>query len=159
MAYKGGGKYRDKTAVDIIFLAIQMLILFLFFVFPGIHYFDWPKPVFWTGSVIAAVGLLFSVVAIANLGDALSPYASPAPKGNLVTHGLYGYIRHPLYTGILIIFLGLALAFSMLSKFIILFIALLFFIKKAKYEESLLLKKYPDYKQYREENGMFFPKS
>ena len=70
-------------------------------------------------------------------------------KGQLVTNGIFQYIRHPHYTSLLIIGFGLALFFYSLAAFIIAVVAVPIMIWSIIDEEKLLLKQYGDeYKKY-----------
>lgn len=76
----------------------------------------------------------------------------------LIVHGIFHYIRHPLYTGHFIMFLG-----SMLLRLHPLTIGmyLLFCagqVLRARIEERKLKEVFPQYRAYRRRTGMFFPK-
>ena len=69
----------------------------------------------------------------------------------LITHGPYRYARHPIYTGLLTMFLGTAVARGRIDGFLAVVFCLLSFWIKLKQEEKLMLQhfpdSYPDYKQ------------
>ena len=70
-------------------------------------------------------------------------------KGQLVTDGIFQYIRHPHYTSLLIIGFGLALFFYSLAALLIAVIAVPIMIWSILDEEKLLIKQYgDDYKKY-----------
>lgn len=70
-------------------------------------------------------------------------------KGQLVTEGIFQYIRHPHYTSLLIISFGLALFFYSLAALFIAFIAIPIMIWSIIDEEKLLKKQYGEkYIQY-----------
>ena len=70
-------------------------------------------------------------------------------KGQLVTNGIFQYIRHPHYTSLLIIGFGLALFFYSLAAFTIALLAVPIMIWSIIDEEKHLLKQYGDeYKKY-----------
>jgi protein-S-isoprenylcysteine O-methyltransferase Ste14 len=76
----------------------------------------------------------------------------------LITGGLFRYIRHPLYTGHFIMFLGMLL---LRWQWLTLVLYMLFFIgqvKRAQLEERKLLAVFPEYRQYRRRTGMFSPR-
>jgi protein-S-isoprenylcysteine O-methyltransferase Ste14 len=75
----------------------------------------------------------------------------------LITHGIFRYIRHPLYTGHLIMFFG-----SMLLRLHVLTVALymLFAVGqyiRARIEERKLQRSFAEYADYKNRTGMFFP--
>lgn len=47
--------------------------------------------------------------ALFSLGRNISPLPAPRQKHELVTSGMYNYVRHPLYAGLLMIAFGLAI--------------------------------------------------
>lgn len=70
-------------------------------------------------------------------------------KGQLVTDGIFQYIRHPHYTSVLIVGFGLALFFYSLAALIIAFIAIPIMIWSILDEEKVLIKQYGElYKEY-----------
>lgn len=65
-------------------------------------------------------------------------------KGQLVTNGIFEYIRHPHYTSLIIIGIGLALFFYSLFAFFISILAIPIIIWSILDEEKLLIKQYGD---------------
>lgn len=74
----------------------------------------------------------------------------------LVTSGLYGYIRHPIYLGIALSFIGAEMVAGSY-----LFLAFLPYIIsgyfQAKREEKILLVHFGQYKEYMRRTSMFIP--
>lgn len=68
---------------------------------------EWP---FWLGSLLTATGLLLTVWARLHLGRNWSGTVTIKEGHELVTSGPYALVRHPIYTGLLLAFLGSALA-------------------------------------------------
>ncbi len=70
-------------------------------------------------------------------------------KGQLVTEGIFQYIRHPHYTSLLIVGFGLSIFFCSLLAFVIAIIAIPIMICSIFDEEKLLKKQYgEDYIKY-----------
>ena len=70
-------------------------------------------------------------------------------KGQLVTDGIFQYLRHPHYTSLIIIGFGLAFFFYSLAALLIAFIAIPIMIISIFDEEKLLLKQYgKEYEEY-----------
>lgn len=90
------------------------------------------------------------MAAMVRLGRQLVPQPSPIADGELVTHGLYGIVRHPIYTAVLLLITGALLRTPSLTGGVVLVAAVVFFDRKAAYEERLLTATYPDYAAYRE---------
>ena len=65
---------------------------------------------FWIGVAVTAAGLLFCVWARVTLGRNWSRSVTIKQGHELITAGPYGFVRHPIYTGLLTGFLGTAIA-------------------------------------------------
>ncbi len=65
---------------------------------------------FWSGAAVTATGLLFSVWARRHLGTNWSQSVTVKEGHELITSGPYALVRHPIYTGLLLGFLGCAVA-------------------------------------------------
>jgi len=102
-------------------------------------------------------GLLVIAAGQSVLGGNLSPFPEPSKTNQLVTGGIYGMIRHPMYTGGLMSAAGLAGLTS--SKERMFLTLVLFFVLnvKAGKEEDAMTKKHPEYKEYVRRTYKFFP--
>lgn len=70
-------------------------------------------------------------------------------KGQLITGGIFRYIRHPHYTSLIIVGFGLALFFWSWATILIAIIAIPIMIWSIFDEEKVLIKQYgEDYKKY-----------
>lgn len=65
---------------------------------------------FWVGAAITAIGLLFSVWARHHLGDNWSQAVTVKAGHELIQSGPYALVRHPIYTGLVLAFVGSAVA-------------------------------------------------
>jgi protein-S-isoprenylcysteine O-methyltransferase Ste14 len=119
----------------------------------------WPeavRPLFVAAGVALALpGVLLVVWAWRMLGEAATPF--PRPRGRLVETGPYDYMRHPIYTGGLLFFLGLALATSV-AALVPVAALVVFWRKKAALEEAWLEERDPDYAEYRARVPAFVPR-
>ena len=50
---------------------------------------------------LRVAGTAMAVLGSIHLGDALTPQPVPKPGAGLVGHGLYRFVRHPIYAGLL----------------------------------------------------------
>ncbi len=91
------------------------------------------------------------------LGRNLSALPEPPDTAQLVTSGLYGQVRHPIYSGILALGLGWALLRGSASALgWTAALAALFHFKSAR-EETALLARFPGYAAYRRRTKRFVP--
>ncbi len=65
---------------------------------------------FWTGFAITVCGIVLSVLARKHLGRNWSATVTIKHDHELVLSGPYAYVRHPIYTGLLLGFIGSAIA-------------------------------------------------
>jgi protein-S-isoprenylcysteine O-methyltransferase Ste14 len=79
-------------------------------VFANLGYATFPLPIVYLGIVFMAVGIAVRQWAIATLGRFFSTHLRVVEGHRIVDVGLYRYVRHPSYTGALIIMLGVGLA-------------------------------------------------
>jgi protein-S-isoprenylcysteine O-methyltransferase Ste14 len=75
---------------------------------PAIHVLDRPA-VQILGLVLACSGIALTVLAELQMGDSWRVGVDPAETTSLVQHGLFGAIRNPIYSGMLLYALGLFL--------------------------------------------------
>lgn len=80
-------------------------------------------------------------------------------EGGLVKEGIYRYMRHPQYTGILVITLAFMIQWPTVPTLLLWPFVIWMYVRLAKQEEKDVLKKYPEeYRKYMEDVPMFFPK-
>ncbi len=141
---------------DLIFVGIQFF-LFVCFIFDFTLSLPIPTLFKIVGLFVAIIGLLIFIIAILQLNKNLSPFPTPKNNAHLIQNGVYKYVRHPIYTGIIAIVFGSSLYFGSIYKMSISILLLLLFYYKSKYEEMLLQNKFSDYSSYKSKTGRFFP--
>ncbi len=81
-----------------------------------------------------------------------------ASRGELVTDGVYQYVRHPQYTGIFIITLGFMIQWPTLATLILWPFVIAMYVRLAKREEQDVLKQHPEtYRAYMQHTPRFIP--
>lgn len=110
------------------------------------------------GASFAIIGLAISLIAILQLNKNLSPFPTPKENAVLLENGLYKFVRHPIYSGLLFLFFGLGFYKDSPYKLIISSFLLILFYFKTQYEENQLKKKFANYSVYKKKVGRFFPK-
>lgn len=116
-----------------------------------------PGPLRVVGFGVAVTGGIVVVLAAPWLGRSLTPFPEPLAGGQLSTRGLYALVRHPMYSGVLLIGWGLALrAWSPVALVAAVLLTVLLMVK-ARYEERLLRGAYPGYAAYAARVGRFVP--
>ena len=104
----------------------------------------------WTGAAITLTGLLFSMWARHYLGTNWSATVSVKQDHELIISGPYQFVRHPIYTGLVIAFIGTAMAQGELRSLLAPLIVTAAFWRKWLHEERWMLEtfggRYLDYK-------------
>ncbi|BCX47470.1 S-isoprenylcysteine carboxyl-methyltransferase [Haloferula helveola] len=111
----------------------------------------------WIAVPLFLAGALFGITAKATLGRYRTIFPQPLPDSQLVRHGPYAIVRHPLYTSLVLLSLAWALGWR---SFPGLGLALAMFVlldAKARLEERLLREKFPDYDDYASRVKRLFP--
>ena len=136
-------------------VALQFLLLLLLVVNPFGAFREIDRTFSLTLYAIAAVILASAAVA---LGSALT--ASPIPKDDaqLVVTGIYRWVRHPMYSALILIGLGLVLStFNLFSLFLVASLVTVL-IYKSSYEDQLLAGRYKSAEKYQRSTGRFLPR-
>ncbi len=109
------------------------------------------------GSFIEWLGIIGVLISAASLRRSLTAVPIPKENGVLSTSGLYRYVRHPMYSSVLLLSLGIALnSGSVIKYFFVICLYVLFYFKSV-YEEKYLRLKYPEYAEYAARMPRFIP--
>lgn len=108
-------------------------------------------------SVLFVAAAVVGVLAGTRLGPNLTPNPIPKTEGTLETGGLYRYVRHPIYTAVLALALGLTTLAASWAHLAIFLILVMLISTKARAEERLLRERFPDYWEYQARAGRFIP--
>lgn len=111
-----------------------------------------------SGVIIYTVGLLTALIARFQLGNnwANIETGQVLQQQKVVAKGIYALIRHPIYTGDLLLLLGLQLA---LNSWLVLGVCLLapIVLRQAIKEEEMLTRNLSGYDAYRARTKRFIP--
>lgn len=142
------------------------LVIVLLFMLPAL-----PQPMFELSSdskvVVIVSSLILTIlgIVVGILGfQQLNRNKTPVMPENwvpskIVTSGIYGKIRHPLYLSAALIYTGFYLLFmgTYSLVFILPMIYLITYVR-AVAEEKYILEDFNGYKEYQKSTGMFFPR-
>jgi protein-S-isoprenylcysteine O-methyltransferase Ste14 len=110
------------------------------------------------GAAIFALGLAIAITGRAQLGKNWANLEDrQVMRGQqLVQAGIYRYIRHPIYSGDMLLVLGLELALnSWLVLGVLVLIAIVF--RQTTKEEALLARAFVNYSEYQKRTKRFIP--
>ena len=111
-----------------------------------------------TGLVFTVSGVAFAIWARSHLGRNWSGHPALKEDHELVTTGPYGFLRHPIYTGMLAA--GLGSMFATLEAFWLYFFVLMriTFVYRIHGEEGIMMRTFPDsYPAYRDRMNALIP--
>ena len=150
---------RASTAFHQIVLLAAMVLLF--WGPPGLNGWFLPKRfhfVVAAGAIVQTGFLLLAVWARRHLGRNWSAEVRIAVGHELVRTGPYRFVRHPIYTAMLGMFLGTAIASSQVHALVGLAMLLLAYVRKTRLEEAILLKTFgAGYDAYRRDTWALLP--
>ena len=142
-----------KASYELILVFSQFLIIFLHFfqleLLPNKQIIQINNISYFLGILIIIIASIFILIAIKDLGRNLSPFPKPKANSDLVTTGIYRFMRHPMYYSLIIISFGVFL--TKLSIYhLCLTITLALLIKfKIILEEQYLKNKFKNYFLYK----------
>lgn len=110
------------------------------------------------GAAIYTVGLAMAIAARFQLGENWANIETGQILNGqrVVAHGIYAYVRHPIYAGDLLLLFGLELALNSWLVLGVLILAPIVMLKAIK-EERMLAEELPGYDVYRQRSKRFIP--
>jgi protein-S-isoprenylcysteine O-methyltransferase Ste14 len=113
---------------------------------------------FWSGAAITAAGLLFSVWARRHLGKNWSQAVTIKEGHELIRSGPYALVRHPIYSGFLLTFVGTAVARGEWRGLIAVALVLGALWRKLRLEEKWMRAQFPEsYEAYSQRVAALVP--
>ena len=117
-----------------------------------------PSSVGWTAGVMMALGVAIGAWAIITMGPGrVSVRPELHDRTELVTSPPYDRVRHPMYTGLLLMTLGCAIAPAMWWRIGLWLLLSVLLDHKARYEEQMLRAEFPEYAEYMRRSRRFLP--
>jgi protein-S-isoprenylcysteine O-methyltransferase Ste14 len=118
-----------------------------------------PPLLAWLGVALSVLGVAFSLWAIVALGRHYDLVLEVHEDHELIRHGPYGLVRHPVYTGLALHFAALCLATGNLVLILgTLLVSYPAFYVRARAEETLLRERFgAEYEKYAREVPMLVP--
>jgi protein-S-isoprenylcysteine O-methyltransferase Ste14 len=129
----------------------------VYFLAPGPRLFTVEAPLLIAGSLLCAIGILLLISAIVALRHAIQVDPEPKPGAELVQSGVYRRFRHPIYTAMLLLVVGLCLRNGALAVAIAGAVVIAFLAIKVRVEERFLAARYPAYEAYRRRTWGLIP--
>jgi protein-S-isoprenylcysteine O-methyltransferase Ste14 len=99
--------------------------------------------------MLLAFGVTLLVTAAIRLKQQLTPLPYPVDEGKLQVDGAYRIVRHPMYSGGVLMAFGWSLLMTSWTTFMYSMVLVVFVDIKSRREERWLMEKYPEYGEYR----------
>ena len=140
-------EYYPNILVTLQFGIIGLMVLF------ARHFFASPYPmiVFVVGATLGVWALRHNQLGNFNVQPKLKENAQ------LITTGIYGYIRHPMYLSVIVMMLSMVVAYPTLLEIVLFGTLILVLWLKARREEALWSSHDEAYESYREKSKFFLP--
>ena len=112
-----------------------------------------------SGLALTAIGIGFAMWARYTLGQNWSSKVTIKIDHELIRSGPYAYVRHPIYTGILLAIMGTAIAIGEWRSLLALALFWGAFYRKARTEEKMLAHEFGErFAEHQQRTGFFIPR-
>ena len=142
---------RKSAGSDRFIIPIMALAFFALFLVASFgHRYGWSKLSLWVEMI--GLGIHLAGLTLMNMAMLENAFASKILDINkdqqLIDTGLYAHVRHPLYTGGILMVLGIPIALGSLLALLPAAIAALMLVIRIPFEEEMLVKSMPGYMDY-----------
>ena len=142
----------SKQSRGELYVVVQAILLIALFFGPK-DIFGLPtmlnQTLWWIGQILFYSGIVIAIWAAILLGPNLTPLPKPKPSGEFIQSGLYRFVRHPIYFGVILVCFGWAGIEQTLYTLVLAIILLIFFDLKSRQEERWLIQKFSEYAEYK----------
>jgi len=146
-----GGPVAETRTVQKVVIAVWYLSMAAMFVVSALdHRFGWssvPMAICLVGDVLVAVGLGVAMLVVSQNSYAAATVRVEAGQ-EVVSTGLYGLVRHPMYIGNLITMVGIPLALASYWGLVFVVPGLIVLALRIRDEEKLLRQQLDGYREY-----------
>lgn len=150
---------RASRRVHLALIAAAQLLLFLPVYGLRQRWLPFSAAVTAVGLTLNALGLVLAIWARRCLGRFWSGNITIKVEHQLVRSGPYRLLRHPIYTALLLLYLGTAIVCGELHALLGLAVAIAAFLRKIRLEEANLLRAFSaGYREYRGETWALIPR-
>ena len=144
---------KEEEKEQKIVILISGIMFLLAFILAGLNFrFGWfqlPQTMVILASIIFILSyIMYAEVLRENMY--LSRTVEVSKNQKVIDTGLYGIVRHPMYTSTIFLFLSMPLVLDSIFSFIVMFIYPIVIISRIKNEEKVLERELEGYKEYKE---------
>jgi protein-S-isoprenylcysteine O-methyltransferase Ste14 len=110
------------------------------------------------GLLLFVIGLAIAVVAVRTLERFYAPTLVTREGHRLISHGIYRYMRHPIYFGVIMVCISVPVYAPSLNGFFVMSVLIPLFLIRIRIEEAMLIEEFGDaYRSYIEETKKLIP--
>jgi protein-S-isoprenylcysteine O-methyltransferase Ste14 len=150
----------SKQSRGELYVVVQAILLIALFFGPK-DIFGLPtmlnQTLWWIGQILFYSGIVIAIWAAILLGPNLTPLPKPKPSGEFIQSGLYRFVRHPIYFGVILVCFGWTSIEQNLYTLVLAIILLIFFDLKSRQEEIWLTEKFSEYDVYKQNTKKLIP--
>ena len=147
---KAGPTAETRTVQKLVMTGTILAVVAVLVVSALDHRFGWsqvPTPVVIIGNILVAVGLVLAQLVVIQNSYAAATITVEADQ-KVVSTGLYGLVRHPMYVGTLIMMIGTPLALDSYWGLLAIGLALPVLAARIEDEEKMLRQELDGYDEY-----------
>ena len=139
-------------------LKASLLVFIQFASLGGLLLHAYPFKFKFSSSLFLVFGSSLAVWSILEMNKSkLKIFPEPSPKSILIKTGPYQWIRHPMYSAVILIALGLLLLNPSIFASILLSVLIIDLHFKLGWEETMLSEKFKDYHTYQKQSKRLIP--
>lgn len=124
-----------------------------------------PVTQLYSGTVLSLIGVLFIASSLALVlwafvsmrAGTFTVMPEPTSGASLTQVGPYGYVRHPMYSAVIVGGIGATLSHADLKSCLLLVALIALLVVKLLREERYLSTRYPDYEEYKTRTSALLP--
>jgi protein-S-isoprenylcysteine O-methyltransferase Ste14 len=147
-----GPRHESRPVQKIVSAGVVLAFFALLVVSALDHRFGWsnvPTALVFAGNVLAAVGLGIAILVVIQNSYAAANITVEADQA-VVSNGLYGVVRHPMYSGVLVMLIGVPLALGSYWGLLLVAVDAILFTTRIFDEEKALTEELTGYREYTE---------
>ena len=153
---------QEKTLLSLLLIG-GLVVPIIYAATDWLDFADYTLPAWvgWLGALLIAGAVFVFWRAHADLGPNWSPTLEIREKHELITRGIYGVIRHPMYASQWLLAIAQPLLLqNWIAGFLNLLVFIPFYFLRVKAEEQLMIERFGDqYRAYMQSVGAVFPKT
>jgi protein-S-isoprenylcysteine O-methyltransferase Ste14 len=140
-------------------VVVQFILMFALLAAGPIWRAQWPRtPALAAGIALLGLSAWLGLRGKRDLGAQRTPFPRPKEEAQLITHGLYAHMRHPLYVAVIALGFAWALLWQSWPALAVAILQVAFFDAKARREERWLRERFADYDGYARRVKRFIPR-